>query len=60
MRWRAFEGPNWWYVAVEDADGYHRRPAFPCWGVHGRITQEEEARAEAHRRNEALAARGER
>lgn len=43
--YRAFQGPNGWYVAFEDAEGSHRQP--PGGGDLG----EEEARREAQRRN---------
>jgi len=39
-RWRAFQGPNGWYIAVEDADGYHHQPADG-----GHMTREEARRA---------------
>lgn len=43
--YRAFQGPNGWYVAFEDAEGFHRQPPG------GGDLYEEEARREAQRRN---------
>jgi phenylpropionate dioxygenase-like ring-hydroxylating dioxygenase large terminal subunit len=44
--WRAFEGPNGWYVAWEDADGYHHQPS------HGGRLDREEAEAMAAERDD--------
>ena len=39
---RAFEGPNGWYLAAEDEDGFHRQPAD---GGHLTAEEAEEALA---------------
>jgi hypothetical protein len=42
---RAFEGPNGWYVAFENADGFHRQPA------DGGSLTETQAKRRARERN---------
>lgn len=44
--YRAFQGANWWYVAWEDDEGFHRQPA------HGGNLGEAYARQRAKERNE--------
>lgn len=45
--YRAFQGPNGWYVAFERADGFHRQPP------DGGNMSETDARRLARRRNES-------
>jgi len=43
--WRAFQGPNGWYVAWEGDDGFHRQPA-DGGNLSSREAEEEVLRAE--------------
>ncbi len=49
--YRAFQGPNGWYVAFEREDGFHRQPQ------NGGNMSERDARREARDRNEGGAVR---
>ena len=47
-RYRAFPDANGWYVALEYADGHHRKPLLR------NSMSKDEARQEARRRNELI------
>jgi hypothetical protein len=45
--YKAYQGANGWYVALEQHDGFHHQPPCPRW------LEEGEARAQAARENDA-------